>query len=279
MNNFDTNRFLNYARYDRTINKTFYRNMSLIAILTMMGVALVGFICRWGLYKLSPYTSMGDYSQAPATVALLIATMSILTTVFAGCTFHNLRTKQSRIFELTLPATKLEKYIWHLTVSIIGSFIICCIGLVLADALNALLNLCVYPLDAQSSLIATLFKFTDSLIEIESRANIKGWAFGMHLITLSSAFFSLSFYVLGNTYKYRYNVIITYAIQQVISILIYISMMIMHIMTGCFDDITHEDIVTAMNCVSILFIFLGIFCFWYAYKRYGRALVISKMNK
>ena len=52
MKNFNMQRFMDYARYDSTINKTYYRNMSLMAVLTLMGLTLVGFIGRWGMYKM-----------------------------------------------------------------------------------------------------------------------------------------------------------------------------------------------------------------------------------
>lgn len=278
MKNFNMQRFMDYARYDCTINKTYYRNMSLMAILTLMGLTLVGFIGRWGMHKMELKETMGDPTDATITLVMLVAVFSILTTIFAGCTFHNLRTKQGRIFELTLPASQLEKYVWHLVACIVGGHLVCCAGLVLCDVLNAVLTLITYPLDHQFSLIAQMFQDTRMMSELSAEAGLDSVLSSLGLVTLTSTFFSLGFYVLGNSFKYRYNVILTYAVQQALSFLLYIILIIMGAM-GWFGDFTPGDFLTSMDYSALACFLLGILCFWYAYVRFGKAVVTSKMNK
>lgn len=278
MKNFNMQRFMDYARYDSTINKTYYRNMSLMAVLTLMGLTLVGFIGRWGMYKMKMGGSMGDPTDATITIIVLVAAASILTTIFAGCTFHNLRTKQGRIFELTLPASTLEKYVWHLMACIVGGHLVCCAGIVLSDVLNAILGVITYPLDQQFSLIAQMFHDTRMMSELSAKTGLDSVLYSLGLVTLCYTFFSLSFYVLGNSFKYRYNVILTYAVQQALSFVLYIILIIMGAM-GWFKDFTPGNFLASMDYSALVCFLLGILCFWYAYVRFGKAVVTSRMNK
>ena len=45
------NRFMQYAKYDLTINKAFYRNMSIVAVSIITGIAILGFLVRWTMIK------------------------------------------------------------------------------------------------------------------------------------------------------------------------------------------------------------------------------------
>ena len=46
------NRFMQYAKYDLTINKAFYRNMSIVAVSIITGIAILGFLVRWTMIKM-----------------------------------------------------------------------------------------------------------------------------------------------------------------------------------------------------------------------------------
>ena len=73
--------------------------------------------------------------------------ITLMMAIFAGCWAHNLRNKQGRITELTLPATNLEKFTWHALLMLVGGFALSLIGLLTADGFNALLTLLVYGAD------------------------------------------------------------------------------------------------------------------------------------
>ena len=45
------NRFMQYAKYDLTINNAFYRNMSIVAVSIITGIAILGFLVRWTMIK------------------------------------------------------------------------------------------------------------------------------------------------------------------------------------------------------------------------------------
>lgn len=280
MKHFDTTRFMNYGRYDCAINKTYYRNMSLVAILVIVGLALVGFLGRWGFWKLSGGNTsepMTDYHQAPLTSAILYAAVSMLTLVFAGCTFHNLRTKQRRIFELTMPATKLEKYTWHVLTSIVGGLVVCFIGLGLADGMNALLHLLVYQ-DAPGSLIAKMFEAVTlgAVRGLDSNADTVFTSFSYGVFAY--AFMNLGWYVLVNSFKYRFNILIAYGIQQGVFMLFYIIAIIIGICGG-FNGMTPTGAAWLGYVFAALFVILGVLFFWGAYKRFGKAVITSGMNK
>ena len=48
--NFNKERFANFAKYDLTINKAFYRNIALATIAGAISVALIGFMARYSIY-------------------------------------------------------------------------------------------------------------------------------------------------------------------------------------------------------------------------------------
>ncbi len=150
---FNKERFLNFGRYDLIINKSFYRTMALICIFGSTGIAFVAFFGRWLMANafnsldIEPLQDFWSYKNVAITALVLIMFTGIMHVIFAGCTFHNLRNKQGRISELTLPATNLEKYAWHLGLVIIGGTLAIILSLVCSDALNALLNLIFHPLE------------------------------------------------------------------------------------------------------------------------------------
>ena len=58
--NFNKERFANFAKYDLTINKAFYRNIALATIAGAISVALIGFMARYSIYTNMQYDSMSD---------------------------------------------------------------------------------------------------------------------------------------------------------------------------------------------------------------------------
>ena len=45
------NRFVQYAKYDLTINKAFYRNTSIVTASIITGIAVMGFLIRWTMIR------------------------------------------------------------------------------------------------------------------------------------------------------------------------------------------------------------------------------------
>ena len=156
--NFNKERFANFASYDLTINKSFYRNMAIVTVAGALCIALLGFIARYTIYDSVVNDTMSGqaYSYVPAadsfedynwmylTALYELGFFLIMLQIFAGCWAHNLRNKQGRINELTLPATNLEKFTWHALLVLVGGFILCILSLIIADGFNALLTLINY---------------------------------------------------------------------------------------------------------------------------------------
>ena len=53
--------------------------------------------------------------------------------------FHNLRNRQGRIAELTLPASNIERFLWHAFVVLVGAHVWFLMSVGLAEILNAIL--------------------------------------------------------------------------------------------------------------------------------------------
>lgn len=75
MSNINRQRFLNYAKWDLTINKSFYRNMTIATASIIFMVTIMGFFIRWtGLKSCKAIitTNTGDISPAMENLLLEI---------------------------------------------------------------------------------------------------------------------------------------------------------------------------------------------------------------
>ena len=295
---FNKDRFLNFGRYDLIINKSFYRTMALICIFGSTGFTFVAFFGRWllanGFERLS-----GDISDIMSchnvwgTAIWLIAFTSIMHVIFAGCTFHNLRNKQGRISELTLPATNLEKYIWHLGLVAIGGTLIIILSLVCSDALNALLNLIFHPLECQSSIIYTIYELMsfhytqvngNHLADIEG---MSGFLSAIQFVIFAMSVSGFAFFVLGNAIKYKYNIILTYITYEfsMSAVVILLVFVIKGLAESNAFDFIHTDeeafayIKAAANIIAILNLLLTALYLWLSYKLYKKAQITSGWNR
>lgn len=295
MKNFDINRFKSFALYDLTINQKYYRSQALTTILVLMGIALTCFLFRWMMCDIVgndvPFL---NYRETNATIAMLVAATSIIMIVLAGCTFHNLLTKQGRINELTLPATSLERFTWHVCLNVFGGIALCMVGLLLADALNAVLMAMTFPLDGQHSLFLqcidaiTLNSFKVILSQLHGADSL-----GMRLMSggillmITSTVCQLCAFVYGNSVKYRNNIIWTYATIQVITIVAVT--FIIEFIFQFFKNINHDFSFTSQDIESffhfmvygssLFFAALSALLLWRAYVRYTKAVITSKRNK
>lgn len=315
--NFNKERFANFAKYDLTINKAFYRNIALVTIAGAISVALIGFMARYSIYTNMQYDSMSDiyrdvdpyafegYNWVYFTAAYEIGFLFIMMQIFAGCWAHNLRNKQGRITELTLPSTNLEKFTWHALLMLVGGFIACTVSLLIADGLNALLTLITYgaedgiaSLSAAIGDIYTVRGFIENVI-------LRSTPFGVGLHDNSPAvraYQAMTFmivcgsisqvfvYFLGNALKYKYNIILTYICLQVIStilsILFFIGSATLSSIPTFMElsaDTTETDpvnIVTLWSYILGGFALILAFVFiWWSYNRYTKAQITSPFNK
>ncbi|MBO4673198.1 MAG: hypothetical protein J5616_02495 [Bacteroidaceae bacterium] len=315
--NFNKERFANFAKYDLTINKSFYRNLAFVTIAGTVCVALLGFFARYNIYDAvvndtmsgSAYSYVPDpnsfegynwiYITAGIEMALLT---SVFMAVFAGCWAHNLRNKQGRITELTLPATNLEKFTWHALLMLVGGLITCFVALLAADGINALLTLIVYGTEnGITSLTATtfgLFNVSKTLTDVFGPLGFTNYkqdvsdAFGgmenfytsMSFIVICSFVLNIIIYLFGNALKYKYNIILTYIALQVIGTVISVGFSIgAGMFGGRVLDRSSEDVISDITTAyyvlgSVFLVFAGILV-WKSYNLYTKAQITSPLNR
>ena len=118
MKAFDFNRFLNVARWDLSVNSKFYTRSALlmVAIICMPIVVyyLYNMLTNGFFFSAETYDNIHFFVVADVLLGIFYSIIS------SGYIFHNLLTKQGRINELTLPATNLERFLWHVVVIVIG---------------------------------------------------------------------------------------------------------------------------------------------------------------
>ena len=315
--NFMKERFANFATYDLTINKSFYSNMALVTIAGAACIALLGFIARYTLYSSIVNNTMSGpaYSYVPDvnsfegynwlyfTAFGELGFLLIMMQIFGGCWAHNLRNKQGRINELTLPATNLEKFTWHALLVLVGGFILCILSLLIADGFNSLLTLINYGTEnGIKSLTASVGEMC-SFQNIAETVFFRGFGHSsdkalpqeavpyfssLTALVFCSTFFQITIYFLGNAFKYKYNIILTYVALQVIgtvlSFLFFMFGAIGAASTNLMDLYFSED--DAINTLTILYWVLAAlalaasaFFIWWSYNRYTKAQITSSFNK
>lgn len=288
---FNKERFVNFAKYDLAINKSFYRNLSLATIVGTFGIALFGFMIRWNIWQnnVSEYSlneeSFNTFDFAwdcSGTSACLLVFCTIMLTGFCGCWAHNLRSRQNRIMELTLPAANIEKFVWHLVLTVGGGALLVVLSAVLADGLNALLCLFAMPRGAEvPSLIAKMWSLiTFSMIEDAGVAKAL-----IISLCICSYILQLAFYIYGNSLKYKFNIILTYAAEQVISLVLSIIFItiVTSIHTSWSISMSDDDVETMFEYIlygiSTIEIILATIFVWLSYRNYVKAQLITQLNK
>ena len=315
---FNKTRFANFAKYDLAINKAFFRNMALVTLVGIIGIAMLGFITRYNIYKdvadraeeWGAPPVPGDFSHYTwnyITTLYEAGFIFLMLAIFAGCWAHNLRNKQGRITELTLPATNLEKFTWHALITLVGGFVLCIASLLVADGLNALLTLMVFGAsNGVGSLTASawqLLTFTthdsnfmslpiisvngDSTQMNETEARM---LYATTFLIISSVICETIIFFFGNALKYKYNIILTYIALQIIGTIGTIGFFIFTAIAADQAISSIDDWETAGNDMGNFFIGLTItlgvlalafsaLLMWWSYRRYTHAQITSAFNK
>ena len=325
---FNNTRFANFAKYDLTINKTFYTSISLVTLIGTMAISFISFTGRYSMWKAvveSPWYEGGSmsplatehYNTMHATCSWILGFLCIMMCIFAGCWAHNLRDKQGRITELTLPATNLEKFTWHSLLMIGGGFLTCLASLLAADLLNAGLTACFCGLeDGIASITAGVGKTLSIYGILQDQAN----SIGIHMdgmdtdidnilpeagvnffcslgcFTVCYFIMQVAFYMFGNAVKYKYNIIFTYIATQIIGFIVGIGSIIIFatnadlLMNNAMGTLMEGDeaesatqfftnIATGLYIASPLIIILAGFFVWLSYRLYTKAQITSALNK
>ena len=285
MKQFSIKRFANVARWDLSVNSKFYTR-SAIMMMAFISTPIVLFYLYNMLTK--GFLLMGNTSDNVESFAMAIGLIGLAYSVIsAGYMFHNLLTKQGRISELTLPATNLERFIWHAVVILIGVPLVFFCGVVVADFLHFLFRLMITNADIQS-LTATYYW-----------GDFEGWHnatpgledfmedYGYELVTtiyIWGACYTRSF-SLFNAWKYRYNIPITFLFYFILwtvlpLVLLFIGTMffskenVLDFMEWI-KDVNPHNIIIGVGIVGIL-VYIGIWLL--TYRLYKRAQLTTKRN-
>lgn len=281
-------RFLNVARWNFAINRSQYLKLAL-SLFLVMSLPLLMFILKtiwvfgvthnteWALASV-PGTSLGTWMSNCFVFALPI---------LAGYTFHNLLTKQSRIKELTLPASNGEKFLFHALVTIGGAFLTYVVSYFLLDIIQYLYVGVIFGFSYSQWVPYTSILFNLS----GATEQINSYFFGQDVSIWFTLFLDLSLitfvstFVLGNALKYRHNVLWTYLFHWGLG---FLSVFCMGLCIPLFKDLDWEwvknlepdHVLASIKWGAyILLAAITVFCWWMSYRLYSRAQITSKRNK
>ncbi|MBQ8969077.1 MAG: hypothetical protein IJ064_05035 [Bacteroidaceae bacterium] len=283
----NANRFINVARWNFAINRSQYTKLAL-SLFLVMSLPLLLFILKtiW----VSAATGNAEYALTSFTGINMGSWMSacflFAWPIFVGYTFHNLLTKQSRIQELTLPATNGEKFLFHALVTVVGSLLVYVVSYFLLDVLQYLYVGIIYGFsNAHWISYASIF-FARGLGETPTNYFLgdAGGSVWLLLIMDLGLIAFLSTFVLGNAIKYKHNVLWTYLFHWVLGFASLLGLgLIMPVLLEMDIDIQHIDpdqLLLAIKWGALLFFALVIaFCWWMSYRLYTRAQITTLRNK
>ncbi len=302
MENFNKQRFLQVAKWDLTINYSFYRNLAIVTLSGIMAITIFGFYIRW-MMEDNYYMKTGN-NTTESIMIFITYFIGIMMIFFAGCINHPLRNKQGRISTLTIPATNMEKFLWHALMMTIGGYIFCLLCIIAADAIYILLSFMIFPADEFQSItlhyVYTLFgspndDFEGIINAIMQKIKSEGIinTVCLRFWTLSVGISPITIFAFGNAIKYRNNIILTIIVltglQFAFSILFFTCIILFG--ENIWDFLLHyaelyftKDMLPSlvngiMISGGILLLGFNILLWRLSYRMYCRAQVTSNINK
>ena len=287
MKQFSIKRFANVARWDLSVNSKFYTR-SAIMMMAFISTPIVLFYLYNMLTK--GFLLMGNTSDNVESFAMAIGLIGLAYSVIsAGYMFHNLLTKQGRISELTLPATNLERFVWHAVVIMIGVPLVFFCGVVVADFLHFLFRLMITNADIQSLTAAYYWGEGDFSNWHNYSPGFEDFMedYGYELVTtifIWGACYTRSF-SLFNAWKYRYNIPITFLFYFILWTVLPLVLLFLGTMffskenvldfMEWIKDVNPHNIIIGVGIVGIL-VYIGIWLL--TYRLYKRAQLTTKKN-
>ena len=291
MKNFDIRRFCAVARWDLTINRAFYNKMAM----AIAACSILPVLFYYAIENLEMVTDSDGVDKPYPSFLMALDLISVFISVFSGIAltvvlgfmFHNLRNRQGRIAELTLPASNIERFLWHAFVVLVGAHVWFLMSVGLAEILNALLvavtfNFGDYEYVSLTAMVCdNFYKTLPTAMVFDESFHI-----GAYVAIILSSLLSISVYPLINAWKYRHNVAYT--------ILFYILawLLLIVLITACaaFAAICSWDVawffgflenVPSWCLVLILNVFLAglLFLMWRCtYRMYCKAQITTRRN-
>ena len=279
MKQFNFHRFINVARWDLTINSKFYLRSSILV------VALCCFpILMSNLYALltGNYFAWGDGFDKIEPYVLMISMVGMFYSIIAsGYMFHNLVSKQGRINELTLPATNLEKFVWHFLVIAVGTLVVWNIGVVSADLLHSFFRI---GFSSETRSITAEIFSTEFTWKAYKEVRFHGY-YLMPLFAIFIYSFARTF-SLVNAWKYKHNIPLTVLLHFLLNTLIGLTVLVIAATNfadpGAFiefiktlDGLNPDAVIISLYVFAVL-LYCGIV--YLTYWLYTRAQLTTRRN-
>lgn len=261
--NFNTHRFADVLLWETMLNKRKLVNWALIFFGLIAIPQIIGLVFS------------RDANTTEATGA--IASLSLLAYLIAGAAniFSNIKTKQERINEFTLPASNLEKFVARYLINVIGMSLAAIIGFLAGDLLQYLLTAIIGQ--GQQSWAAAS---TIGMNNFSGDININGHSDATIYATtfILGCLAQHAFFLLTGSIFHKRPVIMAVLSWLGISILVIlllggVSMAMMTLASnGYVIYIYNLWLNILLDIIAIAFV---VFCFWFAYYKYTRLQVIN----
>ena len=291
---FDMNRFLSVGRWDVTVNRRFYTNQAIALLVLAVAPVVLRYLSAWAAGDVALF-GMGTAALYPAMdMGYCIGFMTgfyrfvfwVLPVVSLSYMLHNMVRKQGRIQELTLPASNVERFLWHLAFCLLAPMVVFFGSMLLADGINMLFAAVFGCFSQVRSLICAFF-VRPCFMPVDFSSGMGHPLLGHSFEVLSMLCF-MSTFALGNAWKYRYNLIFTCLVYVVLWLVSGICLMFL---AGAFLQFAGYDCFadtycnfdpngTVMFCLLDLFMLALLVGIWaLTYKLYCDAQVTSRRNR
>ena len=280
INQFNFKRFLNVARWDLSVNSKFYTRSALLMVAVICMPVVLYYLYSMVMKSYLSFATIYDSAEGFATVINLIGLAYMI--IASGYMFHNLLTKQGRINELTLPATNLERFVWHAVVVIVGVDVVFFAGVLTADLLHVLFRLPIPNAEIHSiTLAAYNYDFSELLELDEFNKN----TFGLIVFFFLMALCYVRSFSLVNAWKYRYNIPLTFFIYFLIQT--FLPLLVLFIVTqfispefvsNLWNWLNETSITFWIVCLDIIAALLYVGIWLLTYRLYSRAQLTTKRN-
>lgn len=277
---FSFKRFINVARWDLSVNSKFYTRSALLMVAVICMPVVLYYLYSMVMKSYLSFATIYDTAEGFATVINLIGLAYMI--IASGYMFHNLLTKQGRINELTLPATNLERFVWHAVVVIVGVDVVFFAGVLTADLLHVLFRLPIPNAEIHSiTLAAYNYDFSELLELDEFNKN----TFGLIVFFFLMALCYVRSFSLVNAWKYRYNIPLTFFIYFLIQT--FLPLLVLFIVTqfispefvsNLWNWLNETSITFWIVCLDIIAALLYVGIWLLTYRLYKRAQLTTKRN-
>lgn len=291
---FDMKRFLSVGRWDVTVNRRFYTNQAIALLVLVVAPVVLRYLSAWAAGDVALF-GMGTAALNPAMdmgywIGFIMGFYRFvfwaLPVVSLSYMLHNMVRKQGRIQELTLPASNVERFLWHLAFCLLAPMVVFFGSMLLADGINMLFAAVFGCFSQVRSLICAFF-VRPCFMPVDFSSGMGHPLLGHSFEVLSMLCF-MSTFALGNAWKYRYNLIFTCLVHVVLWLVSGICLMFF---AGAFLQFAGYDCIADMNCnftpnATVMFCLLDLFMLallvgiWrLTYKLYCDAQVTSRRNR